>query len=191
MSDSVGQALPAAGVAISSMCWFTMSMNLQSWNRRRLFNAVRVGDIERVQEILAAGTDPNLRDRRGQPVIVKAARAVIPESGVVDALLGAGADPNAADDNGLTALDHARRRLARLGPGPDRPTRSESLDAHGNLILEDDEKELIERVRQEVPDHAEEFADIYIQERRKAALRQFMPRRELRIIIDRLESATG
>ena len=37
------------------------------------------------------------------------------------------------------------------------------------------------------PALAAEVADVYIQERRKAALRQFMPRRELRFIIDQLE----
>ena len=163
-------------------------MNLDALNRRRLFNAIGVGDIERVREVLALGIDPNIRDQRGQPAIVQTARAMVPESGVVDALLEAGVDPNAADDSSLTALDYARRRLARLGPGPDRPTRSKSLDAHGNLVLDAEEKEFLEKVRREHPDSADEFAEIYLQERRKAALRQFMPRRELRIIIDRLES---
>ena len=166
-------------------------MDLVARNKKRLFNAIGVGDIERVQEVLALGIDPNTRDQRGRPAIVKAARARIPESGVVDALLDAGADPQAADDSGLTALDYARRRLARLGPGPDRPTKSQSLDEHGNLVLDDDEQEFLEQIRREHPDQADEITDVYIQERRKAALRQFMPRRELRIIIDRLESLGG
>lgn len=38
------------------------------------------------------------------------------------------------------------------------------------------------------PDSGDEFAEIYIQELRKVAVRQFRPRRELRIIVDRLES---
>jgi hypothetical protein len=163
-------------------------MNLEPLQRKRLFNSIRVGDIERVQDVLALGVDPNIREQRGRPAIVQAARALIPESGIVDALLEAGADPDAADDSGLTALDYARRRLAGLGPGQDRPTRSKSLDAHGNLVLDAEEKEFLEKVRRDHPDSADDFAELYTQERRKAALRQFMPRRELRIIIDRLES---
>jgi ankyrin repeat protein len=166
-------------------------MDLIARNKKRLFNAIGVGDIERVREVLALGIDANTRDKTGRPAIVKAARARIPESGVVDSLLEAGADPEAADDAGLTALDYARRRLVRLGPGPDRPTKSESLDAHGNLVLDEEEKEFLEQIRRDYPQNADEITDVYIQERRKAALRQFMPRRELRIIIDRREAMGG
>ncbi|HVP11068.1 MAG TPA: ankyrin repeat domain-containing protein [Phycisphaerae bacterium] len=168
-----------------------MAMDLIAWNRRRLFNAISVGDIERVREALEKGVDPNVCDKRGRPAIISAVRARIPESGVVDALLEAGADAEACDANGLTALDYARRRLVALGPGPDRASKSRSLDAHGNLVLSDEEKEFLEEMRREHPDGADEFEEVYIQERRKAALRQFMPRRELRIIIDRLESTPG
>jgi hypothetical protein len=163
-------------------------MDHEKWNRRRLFSAISVGDIERVRDVLALGVGPGTCDKRGRPAIISAVRARIPESGVVDLLLEAGADPEVTDEAGLTALDHARRRLVRLGPGPDKATISRSLDAHGNLMLSDEEKQLIEEVARKHPQMAEEFADIYTQERRKAALRQFMPRRELRIIVDRLES---
>lgn len=186
-------------------------------NRGRLFNAIRVGNIERVREILAGNptlaeaateaavlrrdareaavlraaakpVDPNVCDRRGRPALIAAVRALIPESGVVDALLEAGADPKVCDGDGLTALDHARRRLAKLGPGPDRVRRSKSLDASGNLVLSPEEEKFMDAIRRERRGSGEEFVEMYLQERRKVALRQFMPRRELRIIVSRLEA---
>jgi len=160
-------------------------------NIRRLFNNIRIGDIDRVREILESGVDPNIRDKRGRPAIVRAVRALIPESGVVDVLLEAGADATAMDEQGLSALDYARRRLARLGDGPDPVTRSQSLDADGNLVLSDEEQEFMEQIKKEHGDRAEEYVDICVQERRKAAVRQFRPRRELRIIVQRLEELTG
>jgi hypothetical protein len=192
-------------------------MKIELMNRRRLFNAIRVGDIERVRAILAGNpalgeaaseaapverdarkaavlraaakpVDPNVCDRRGRPALIAAVRALILESGVVDALLEAGADPKATDAQRMTALDHARRRFERLGPGPDRVRRSPSLDASGNLRLRPEEQEFMEQMRREHPDMADEFIEMYFQERRKAALRQFMPRRELRIIVSRLEA---
>jgi hypothetical protein len=162
-------------------------MNHRAWARRRLFNAIRAGDANLAREVLGGGADPNICDQHGRPAIVKAVRSIIPESGVVDALLDAGGEPHAMDEKGLTALDYARRRLARLGPGPDPVTRSRSLDAAGNLMLSDREKVFIAEIRSESGERGDELVEIYIQERRKAALRQFMPRRELRIIIERLE----
>ena len=157
-------------------------------NIKRLFNNIRVGNLDRVRDILEFGIDPNVRDKRGRPALIRAVRALIPDCGVVDALLEAGADPQATDGDGLTALDYARRRLVRLGDKPDPVRRSQSLDEHGNLVLSEEEQEFIEQMRREHPDSGEEFAEMYVQERRKVALRQFMPRREMRMIIDRLES---
>lgn len=165
-------------------------MDRAALNIKRLFNSIRVGNIERVREILKSGVDPNICDKRGRPAVIRAVRALIPESGVVDALLEAGADATAIDEKGLTALDYARRRLTRLGDGPDLVTRSESLDGNGNLVLDDEEKEFMEQIMTEHGERAEEFVNLYVQERRKAAVRQFRPRRELRIIIRRLEDWT-
>ena len=93
------------------------------------------------------------------------------------------------DHVGLTALDYARRRLVKLRPGPDPVQRSRSLDRHGNLRLSQEERDMLDEVKRTAkePALAAEVADVYILERRKAALRQFMPRRELRFIIDQLE----
>ncbi len=162
-------------------------MNIRAWNRRRFFGSIRVGDAERVRELLAEGMDPNTCNRHGRPALIVAARALIPESVVVDALLDAGADPQATDADGRTALDYARRRLARLGPGPDHVHRSPTLDEHGNVRLSEEEREMIAEWHRDAPETAAEIEEIYTQERRKAALRQFMPRRELRIIVRRLE----
>lgn len=112
---------------------------------------------------------------------------------MVDVLLEFGADPRDEDSLGRTALYYARRRLERLGPGPDKIHRSEALDEHGNLRLSPEEQaqidETAEELRRDSPQAADEFVEMYLQERRKAALHQNMPRRELKIIIRRLEEA--
>jgi hypothetical protein len=159
-----------------------------NWPNRRLFNAIMAADANLAREILEGGADPNACNDEGTPAIIEAVRTLVPDSGVIDALLDAGADPHVADETGLTALDHARRHLVELGPGADEMTKSRSLDADGNLILSDAEKAFIEELRKAGGDRGDEGVEMYIQERRKAAVRQFMPRRELRIIIERLET---
>ena len=74
-------------------------------HRRRLFNAIRMGNIDIVREVLGYGVDPDACNRRGQPAIVCAVRSRCVESGVVDVLLDAGADAEATDVTGLNALD--------------------------------------------------------------------------------------
>ncbi|HPF38546.1 MAG TPA: hypothetical protein P5081_20900 [Phycisphaerae bacterium] len=163
-------------------------MDHERWARRRLFNAIMAGDGNLAREVLEGGCDPNVRNSEGTPAIIEAAKTLVPESGVIDALLDAGADPQVTDEFGLTALDHARRRLIEEGEGRDSISRSKSLDASGNLVLSDEEKAYIEELREAGGERGDEGVEIYMQERRKAALRQFMPRRELKIIIDRLEA---
>lgn len=164
----------------------------------RLFRVIRLGDAERVREVLS-GMDvgrlkippvsANAADAKGRPALIVAVRTRMVESSVVETLLEFGADPNLPDDDGHTALDYARRRLERLGPGPDKVRRSSSLDPHGNLKLAQYEQEMVDEIAATAcnAEAAAEMTDLYIQERRKVALRQWMPRRERTIIIRRLE----
>lgn len=166
-------------------------MNHKAWARRRLFNAIMAADANLARDVLGGAADPNDCNDEGTPAIIEAVKTFVPDSGVVDALLDAGADPHVADETGLTALEHARRHLVDLGPGTDETAKSRSLDADGNLVLDDEEKAFLEEIRKAGGDRGEEAVEMYIQERRKAAVRQFMQRRELRIIIDRLEALSS
>ena len=70
-----------------------------------LLSAVFNGQEYLVRARLAAGADPNLRDGRGYPVLLIAAR--LGHWTMVGDLLAAGAEPNAQDSNGRSALHHA------------------------------------------------------------------------------------
>src|SRR5262245_469545 len=93
------------------------------------------GDAEQVAERLSWGIDPNSVSKTGRTPLIVNAAGHSPSSGVVRALLKAGADPTHLDHKGLTALDYARRKLARLNLKPRKPPRkSPSLDENGQLI---------------------------------------------------------
>ncbi|WP_224240345.1 ankyrin repeat domain-containing protein [Hyalangium gracile] len=67
-----------------------------------LFDAVMAGDVARVEELLAAGEDPNPLGERGRtPLMVAAERG---HEEVVRVLLDGGAEPMLTDDAGETAL---------------------------------------------------------------------------------------
>ncbi len=67
-----------------------------------LFEAVQVGDTKRVEELLAAGEDPNLLGAQGRTLLMAAAQAG--HEPIVRALLKAGAEPILTDELGETAL---------------------------------------------------------------------------------------
>jgi hypothetical protein len=67
-----------------------------------LFDAVMDGDEARVEELLAAGEDPNPIGNRGRTALMVAAEAG--NEKIVRALLTAGAEPILTDDVGETAL---------------------------------------------------------------------------------------
>jgi len=69
-----------------------------------LFDAIRRNNVQRVQELLAAGADPNIRDRGGDTALYFAIEQDNPQ--VVQVLLDAGADPNERVE-GLPPLHYA------------------------------------------------------------------------------------
>jgi ankyrin repeat protein len=66
---------------------------------------VRRGDLDAVNLFLAAGMNPNARDKNGATVLMNA--TIVNDIGIVEALLNKGADVNARRDNGTTALHFA------------------------------------------------------------------------------------
>jgi hypothetical protein len=75
--------------------------------------SVNEGQAVCASDLIKAGTNVNLRDRRGKTALMHAAGLRYKE--VVEQLLTSGADPNIQDDDGQTALDHADRN-AQLNP---------------------------------------------------------------------------
>lgn len=148
------------------------------------------GDAEQVTERLSWGIDPDCESKKGRTPLIVNVTSSVPSSGVVKALLKAGADSTHLDHRGLSALDYARRKLARLQSRPRKPPRkSPSLDENGQLILADYELEMFEETRREHPRIARDFINSYMKERLKAARRVFNDPDEVEKIVDLLETA--
>jgi len=107
-------------------------------------------------------------------------------------LLDRGADPGRTDESGLTALDYARRKLARLQARPARrPRKSPSLDENGQLRLSPDEQAQLDDMRRELGggDDAREYLRLYWRERLRAARRVFNDPEQVEQIVALLEAA--
>lgn len=160
--------------------------------RRMLFITIYKGEGDRVREWIIEGADPNWLSPKGRPALIRAVRNSIVEFDVVKALLDNGADPKATDELGCTALDHARRRLAKYDGRPRRkPRRSPSLTEHGDVILDPSENAHLDEIREKHPESADDFEQMYLEERRKAAERTFDTRGNLERIVPLLESVSG
>src|SRR6478752_6336914 len=90
-----------------------------------LYLAAQRGDADLVAERLSWGIDPNCRSAKKQrtPLMANVGGSS-PSAATVRALRAGGADPTLTDVAGLTALDYARRKLARLRATGYRPQKS-------------------------------------------------------------------
>jgi hypothetical protein len=157
-----------------------------------LYLAAQRGDDDLVAERLSWGIDPDCRSAKKHrtPLIANVCSSS-PSAATVRALLAGGADPNLTDIAGLTALDYARRKLARLRAKPRRRHKSPSLDENNQLQLPEWEQEELDRMRREQPDLGPEFFRTYWQERLRAARRQFNDPEQVEQIVALLEAATS
>ena len=154
--------------------------------RRLLFIRIAKGDAEQVREVIGWGADPNWVTKKRRPAIVKSVRGFSVDAETIKVLLDNGADPHATDEMGCTALDHAKRRLAKYDGRPRRPIRrSPSLTAGGELNLQEHEWEFINEMETKHPG----FEDDYLESRRKAAEKVFDNRGNLQRAVPLLEAA--
>lgn len=153
-----------------------------------LYLAARRGDADLVAERLSWGVDPNCCSARGTTPLIANVRSYCPSAATVRALLAAGADPGLADGAGLTALDYARRKLAKLQARPRKVRKSPSLDENDQLRLSPDEQAELDRMRREIPDP--DFLRVWWRERLRAARRVFNDPDQLEQIVALLEAAT-
>ncbi len=158
-----------------------------------LYLAAQRGDADLVAERLSWGIDPNCVFAKGRTPLIANVRGSSPSAATVRALLAHGADPGLTDESGLTALDYARRKLARLQARPARrPRKSPSLDENGQLRLSAAEQEQMDRMRRKFgAEDARDFFRIYWQERLRAARRVFNDPDQVEQIVVLLEAAAG
>ncbi len=157
---------------------------------KRLFNAAKYGGEEYARDAIGMGADVGHISRQmHRTALIMSCGGMMPSLRIVQELLAAGADPTVRDVTGRDALEWARLRLAEMGPWTpeELPTRSQSLDEFGNVVLHDFEEEEFEKLRRERPDMAEEFIAGYMESRKEAALSQHNPRAEYEAVITVLE----
>ena len=156
-----------------------------------LYLAAKRGDADLVAERLSWGVDPNCTFGKGTTPLLANVRGYSPNAETVRALLKAGADPAHADGAGLTALDYARRKLARLTARPRRPRKSPSLDENNQLRLGPEEQQEMDEMRAELGADAREFMRVWWKERLRAARRVFNDPGQVEQIVAALEAAGG
>jgi hypothetical protein len=161
-------------------------------HRRRfeklLYLAAKRGDADLVEERLSWGIDPNCASSQGRTPLIANVRGFSPSEATVRALLKSGADSSVTDISGLTALDYARRKLARIQARPPRrPSKSPSLDENNQLQLSPEEQAELDEMRREV-DGDPEFLRIYWKERLRAARRTFNDPEQIEQIVALLEA---
>jgi len=171
-------------------------------HRRRfeklLVLAARRGDADLVTERLSWGIDPNCCLSRGRTPLMINVRGSCPSAATVRALLERGADPSLIDETGLSALDYARRKLARLQLRPRRPRprpESPALDENRQLQLDPEEQAELDALRREVASHREhpghDVLRVWWRERLRAARRVFNDPDQVERIVEILEAAAG
>ena len=101
-------------------------------------------------------------------------------------MLAGGADPAHLDHAGLTALDYARRKLARLQARPRQRRKSPSLGENDQLRLSPKEQAEMDKMRRDM-DRDPDFLRIWWQERLRAARRLFNDPQEVERIVELLE----
>lgn len=155
-----------------------------------LYLAASRGDADQVAERLSWGVDPNCTFKEGRTPLIRNLRGSCPSAATVRALLAAGADPAQTDEAGLTALDYARRKLARLRAKPRRrPRKSPSLDENDQLQLGPEEQAEFDRMRVELGEDGREFLRVWWQERLRAARRVFNDPDQVEQVVAILEAA--
>lgn len=154
-----------------------------------LFLAAKRGDADLVAERLSWGVDPNCASAKGNTPLIANIRGCSPSAATVRALLKSGADPVHLDFTGLTALDHARRKLARLEAKPRPQIKSPNLDENNQLCLSEEEQQELDEMRREIGTDDPDFLRIWWKERLRAARRTFNDVGEVRAIVEMLEAA--